>query len=225
MPIRRTKLAKVTDVLFHAVINYGQHCFRTLYFHGMTPQREAKIRQMLHNRQPNLGVVLENVKDQHNIYAVLRSCEAIGVGKVYIIHEMKNLEWYVGRASSGKSLKWIEYELYSDIDTCMAEVTSTYDQILTTHMHKSATPLHETDFTPSTALIFGNEKLGVSEEMMRYATGNFLIPMMGMTQSLNISVACAVTLYEAYRQKKQAGHYDQPGLTEQQINAFIEQYS
>lgn len=191
----------------------------------MTPEREAKIRRMLNHRQPNLGVVLENVKDQHNIFAVLRTCEAIGVGKVHIIHEMKNLEWYVGRATSGKSLKWIEYELYTDVQTCMQEVVATYDQILTTHMKQTATQLHETDLTSSTVLVFGNEKRGVSAEMLRYATGNFIIPMMGITQSLNISVACAVSLYEAFRQKKRAGHYNQPALTEQQINALLTQYS
>ncbi len=188
----------------------------------MTPEREAKIRRMLANRQLNLSVVLENVRDQHNIFAVIRSCEAVGVGKVYVIHEMKSLEWKEGKRTSGKALKWIDYELYPDVESCMAEVTEKHSEILATHMHTSATELHETDLTGSIALVFGNERFGISDSMMAYATGNVHIPMLGMTPSLNVSVACAVTLYEAMRQKRRAGHYNQPHLTEQQINAYLD---
>lgn len=177
---------------------------------------------MLANRQPNLSVVLENVSDQHNIFAAIGSCEAVGVGKVYVIHEMKTLEWKQGKRTSGKALKWIDYELYPDVESCMAEVTEKHADILATHMHASATELHETDLTGSVAIVFGNERYGISNNMMQYATGNIWIPMLGMTPSLNVSVACAVTLYEAMRQKRRAGHYDQPHLTEQQINAYLD---
>ncbi len=72
--------------------------------------------------------------------------------------------------------------------------------------------IYEVDLTQSIALVFGNEHLGVSDEVISLADGNFVIPQQGIIRSLNISVACAVTVYEAYRQKKIAGHYDQPSL-------------
>lgn len=179
---------------------------------------------MLAHRQPNLGVVLENVNDPHNIFAVMRTCEAVGVGKLYIIHTLKNLQWRRGRTTSGKAMKWIDFALYSTIEECMQEVRASYEVILTSDLHSGATDLYDCDLTRSTALVFGNEHHGISLEMRQWADGNFIIPMVGVTPSLNISVACAVTLYEAYRQKKQAGHYDQPALTEQQINATLRQW-
>jgi tRNA (guanosine-2'-O-)-methyltransferase len=87
-----------------------------------------------------------------------------------------------------------------------------YSKILTTHLSSDAIELHQIDFTESIALVFGNEHSGVSDEIRALANGNFIIPQVGIIQSLNISVACAVTLYEAYRQKHVAGHYNKPGL-------------
>ncbi|TAJ63421.1 MAG: RNA methyltransferase, partial [Chitinophagaceae bacterium] len=76
-----------------------------------------------------------------------------------------------------------------------------------THLSTDAVGLYEIDFTQPTALVFGNEHDGVSEEFRNMADGNFVIPQMGIIQSLNISVACAVSIYEAFRQKTVAGHY------------------
>ena len=84
--------------------------------------------------------------------------------------------------------------------------------LLTTHLSSDAIGLHQIDFAQSIALVFGNEHSGVSDEIRAMADGNFIIPQVGIIKSLNISVACAVTLYEAFRQKSLAGHYNQPGL-------------
>ena len=88
---------------------------------------------------------------------------------------------------------------------------------MTTHLSSDAVDLHAIDFTQSIALVFGNEHGGVSEELRGLADGNFIIPQMGIIQSLNISVACAVTIYEAMRQKRNAGHYDQCSLPAEQL--------
>ena len=83
-----------------------------------------------------------------------------------------------------------------------------FDKIYTTHLSKDATGLYELDFTQKVALVFGNEHGGLSEETIALADGNFLIPQVGIIKSLNISVACAVSVYEAFRQKRDAGHYN-----------------
>lgn len=80
------------------------------------------------------------------------------------------------------------------------------------------------DFTESIALVFGNERFGVSDETRALADGNFVIPQCGIIQSLNISVACAITVYEAYRQKEQAGHYKKPSLSTENRNQLLQEW-
>src|ERR1044071_3275422 len=96
-----------------------------------------------------------------------------------------------------------------------------YTRILTTHLSSDARSLHDIDFTGSIALVFGNEHDGVSEEIRAMADGNFIIPQVGIIKSLNISVACAVTLYEAFRQKTLAGHYDKQRLSDVEFNELF----
>lgn len=178
----------------------------------MSPEREKKINNVLDKRQYDLTVVLENVFDPHNISAVLRSCDAVGVYEVYILNTEKPVRKYIGRKSSASAYKWIKIHYYDNLDKCMHEISRKYKNILSSHLENKAQPLYDFDLTESTALLFGNEQVGLSEEICRYANGNFIIPQMGMIQSLNISVACAVSLYEALRQKKLAGHYDSKAL-------------
>ena len=111
--------------------------------------------------------------------------------------------------------------MYSE---CVAQLRKEYSTILTTHLSSEAISLYSIDFTGSIALVFGNEHEGVSEEMRSLADGNFLIPQVGIIQSLNISVACAVSIYEAFRQKNNAGHYQQSFLPEQRKGALMQQW-
>jgi tRNA (guanosine-2'-O-)-methyltransferase len=99
-----------------------------------------------------------------------------------------------------------------------------YSLILTTHLSSESVNLYSIDFLKSTALVFGNEHDGVSEEVRLLADGNFIIPQMGIIQSLNISVACAVSLYEAFRQKSIAGHYRSPSLTEERMSQLMDEW-
>ncbi len=97
--------------------------------------------------------------------------------------------------------------MFANVLECISAVKNKYDSILTTCLSRDAVSLYEVDFTKKTALVFGNEQNGISEELSEFSDGNFAIPQVGMLHSLNISVACAVTLYEAFRQKGDAGHY------------------
>ncbi len=178
----------------------------------MTPEREERLRFVLDRRQNDLTVVLENVEDPHNISAVMRTCDAVGVQDIHVLNTRiaKHKKW--GAKSSSSAAKWLSIHQHSDAADCFAQLRRTYDLILTTHLSSDAVPLHDIDFKGSVALVFGNEHDGVSDEIRGLGDGNFIIPQMGIIRSLNISVACAVSLYEAFRQKSLAGHYGQPHL-------------
>lgn len=178
----------------------------------MTPRRTERIESVLNHRQPDLTVVLENVFDPHNISAVMRTCDAVGIQEIYVLNTKipRHKKW--GARSSSSAAKWLTIHQYEDAVQCFQMLRSKYNRILTTHLSSDAVSLYEIDFTDRIALVFGNEHAGVSEEIRLLSDGNFIIPQVGMIQSLNISVACAVTVYEAMRQKTNAGHYQAPRL-------------
>lgn len=194
----------------------------------VSDERLDKIRQVVANRQFDLTVILERVSDPHNIGAVLRSCDSIGISEVFLINDTIHTDKYgkfVGKTTSSGAWKWIKFNYFTDCKTCVTEVKKRYGRILCTHMSEEADNLYELDLTLSTALVFGNESDGISDEMLSLCDGNFLIPQVGMVQSLNISVACAVSLYEAFRQRSEKGFYSKVLTecpTEQQRNLFVD---
>ena len=173
----------------------------------MTPEREERLKNVLNKRQNDLTVVLENVFDPHNISAVMRTCDATGIQDIYILNTKISRHKKWGARSSSSASKWLTIHQYTDAAACFTELRKSYPLILTTHLSSSAVSLYDIDFTHPVALIFGNEHDGVSPEIRELADGNFVIPQVGMIRSLNISVACAVSLYEAFRQKDSASHY------------------
>ena len=190
----------------------------------MTPERKSRITNVLNHRQNDLTIVLENVFDPHNISAVMRSCDAIGIQEIYVLNTKipRHKKW--GSRSSSSAAKWLTIHQYEDTRECFAALRKNYQHILTTHLSSDAVSLYEIDLTKSTAFVFGNEHAGVSDEFREMADGNFIIPQVGMIQSLNISVACAVSLYEAYRQKAVAGHYNQQKLNSQEYLTLSKQW-
>ncbi len=178
----------------------------------MTPERYDRLTSVLNKRQPDITVVLENVFDPHNISAVMRTCDAVGLQDIYILNTRipRHKKW--GARSSSSAAKWLSIHQYTDAAECFAELRKHYRKIYTTHLSSDAAGLHQLNLAEPVALVFGNEHSGVSEEIIEMADGNFIIPQVGIIRSLNISVACAVTLYEAFRQKSLAGHYDQVKL-------------
>lgn len=167
----------------------------------MTPQREQRIRDVLSRRQKGFTVVLENVWDPHNISAVLRTCDAVGIQDVYIISPPGKKISKLGKKSSASASKWLTFFHFDDVATCFEKLRERYLRIYSTRLEGNSTSLYKLDLTQSVALVFGNEKLGVSNLASALSDGNFIIPQVGMIQSLNISVACAVALYEGYRQR------------------------
>lgn len=173
----------------------------------MTPERRQRLITVLKKRQTDLTVVLENVFDLHNISAVLRTCDAVGIQEVYVLNTKLPPHQRWGYRSSSGAYKWIRVHQFTDLPTCMAAIRKHFDILLASCLNEAAVGLYEIDFTKKTALFFGNEHTGLSDEIQKECDGHFIIPQDGMILSLNISVACAVTVYEAYRQKKMAGHY------------------
>ncbi|PZR22761.1 MAG: RNA methyltransferase [Citrobacter freundii] len=190
----------------------------------MTPERKAKLEAVLSHRQPDITIVLENVFDPHNISAVMRTCDAVGVQDIYILNTKipRHKKW--GSRSSSSAAKWLTIHQFTNLDECVTELRQRYKRILTTHLSTDAVGLHSINFTESIALVFGNEHSGVSEEMLAVADGNFVIPQVGIIRSLNISVACAVTLYEAFRQKNNAGQYAQRRMPDQQFRELMDEW-
>jgi len=174
----------------------------------MTPERNDRLTSVLNKRQPDLTVVLENVFDPHNISAVMRTADAVGLQDIYILNTKIPAHKKWGAKSSSSAAKWLTIHQFTDADECFSALRKRYKKIYTTHLSSDAVGLYELTLTEPVALVFGNEHSGVSEEIIAKADGNFIIPQVGIIKSLNISVACAVTLYEAYRQKNAAGHYD-----------------
>ncbi|GEP92809.1 tRNA (guanosine-2'-O-)-methyltransferase [Chitinophaga terrae (ex Kim and Jung 2007)] len=190
----------------------------------MTPERRERLLTVLQKRQTNLTVVLEDVQDPHNVAAVMRTCDAVGIQDLYIITTLAPRRKKWGHRSSSSAEGWLTIHQFTDPEACVAELRKKYNKIYTTHLATDSVTLYDIDFTDSVALVFGNERTGVSDKVRALADGNFIIPQMGMIRSLNISVACAVSIYEAMRQKSLAGHYDKPSLAPERYNALLEEW-
>jgi tRNA (guanosine-2'-O-)-methyltransferase len=191
----------------------------------MTPEREERLLSVLHKRQNDITVVLENVFDPHNISAVMRTCDAVGIQEIYVLNTKiaRHKKW--GSKSSSSAAKWLTVHQFEDAQECFDALRKNYSKILATHLTSDSADLYEVNFTQKIALVFGNEHEGISEEILPLTDGNFIIPQAGMIRSLNISVACAVTLYEAFRQKRLAGHYNQRKLNETELITLWNEWS
>jgi len=191
----------------------------------MTPERKARINSVLSHRQPDLTVVMENVHDPHNIAAVMRTCDAVGIQDIYVLNTQISQHKSFGKKSSASAASWLTIHEYDNTEECMKALRQRYNKIYATHLGEQAHSLYELQLTEAVALVFGNEHDGVTAECLTYCDGNFIIPQVGMVQSLNISVACAVTLYEAFRQRQIAGYYAGTGrLPIEQYNALANKW-
>ncbi len=178
----------------------------------MTPERLERINAMLNHRQPDLSVCMEGVHKTHNLAAVVRTCDAIGVSDVHAV--WKNEEMQVLGGSAAGSQNWVNVNNYSKTEDAIVALKQQGMQVLVTNLSDTAVDFREIDYTKPTAIILGQEKFGTSEKALELADQDIVIPMVGMVQSLNVSVACSVVLYEAQRQRDLAGMYNTPTISE-----------
>ena len=190
-----------------------------------TERRQARIRSVLARRQPDLTVVLENVHDPHTVSAILRSCDGVGVMRAHAVYSTEEPPpGAFARQTSASAAKWVEVEQHGSLAECYRLLREEGFSILTTSIGPESRSLYDWDLRQPIALVLGNEMRGVSAEARNMADGAIQIPMAGMVQSLNVSVACAVCLYEAFRQRTAAGDYEYPKLDPDRLRALEEDW-
>lgn len=190
-----------------------------------TGRRVERIDEVLRRRQPDLTVVLENVHDPHNIAAVLRSCDAVGAMAVHFTRDPTTKPHKkFSRRASGSAAKWIEMQEHESIVECYSLLRREGFTIVATGGGPGAIEMKCVSFTGAVAIVLGNEMQGLTDIALAGADTIVTIPMVGMIRSLNISVACAVLLYEAFRQRSGAGLYDDPRLSSDELERLAESW-
>jgi tRNA (guanosine-2'-O-)-methyltransferase len=181
----------------------------------MSPERYRKLRTTLERRQPDLTVLMDDVHKDHNLSAVMRTADAVGIMKIHAVSPGGAVPRY--HMMSGGSRKWVRTQSHPDIGTAVSRLREDGHAIVAAHLTDQAQDFRAIDFTRPTALLLGNELSGVSQKGADLADEHAVIPMQGMVASLNVSVAAALFLYEAQRQRQDAGLYDRPRLDEEFI--------
>ena len=179
----------------------------------VTEKRLNTIERVVKQRQLDLTVVIENIHDPHNVGAIFRSADAVGIEEVQLLYTKEKLPKLHPKVTASGG-KWVKQRPYDDPAKLTADLKSRGFTLYTTHLSRDAISIHDVDWTKPSAIILGNENRGVSSDMTEHADHNILIPMFGMVESLNVSVATAVILFEACRQRYAAGQYPNDQLSE-----------
>ena len=186
-------------------------------------RRLARLETVLRHRQPDMTVVMENIHDPHNVSAMLRSCDAAGVLEAQLLY---NIDAFpkIGKKSSASAGKWVERRKFKSVTDCYAKLRSEGFVIYATRLDERAQSLYDLDLTRKVAFVFGNEHRGVSDEAAEKADEIIQIPMLGMIQSLNVSVACAIVLYETLRQRLKKGDYANPKFRKEEFERLLDEW-
>ncbi len=188
-----------------------------------TTRRMKKMAGVLKNRQPDLTVVCENIHDPHNVSAILRSCDAVGVETVHLLYSSGEFP-EMGKKSSASAKKWVDVGFFSSCREARSLLKAQGFTIYATCLNEQAQSIYDVDWTAPAAIMVGNEHNGVSAEALEIADALIFIPMFGMIQSLNVSVATAVILYEACRQRMIKGMYPHPLTSPEKLVAMLEKW-
>lgn len=186
-------------------------------------RRLNKILSTLKQRQFDLRVVLENIHDPHNVSAIFRTCDAVGVPKISLIYTIEEFP-KIGKKSSASAFKWVEKEKYKSIESCYSELRKNGFKIYASSISEDSKIIYELDLSQKVAIVLGNEHRGVSNEASQLADERIMIPMFGMVQSLNVSVAAAIILYEAARQRMMKGKYEVSQISDDELDELVEQW-
>ncbi|GAB3379138.1 tRNA (guanosine(18)-2'-O)-methyltransferase TrmH [Spongiibacter taiwanensis] len=168
------------------------------------------MRAVLDRRQPDLSLITDNVHKGRNLSAVIRNADAAGVSTLHCVLEEREYRAFRGTAMG--SQQWVEVRRHPDISGAIARLQAEGVQVLAAHLSEVSVDYREVDYTRPTAILLGAEKRGVSSEALALADAHITIPMVGMVQSYNVSVASGILLAEAQYQRQKAGMYDQRRL-------------
>lgn len=172
----------------------------------MTPERARRIRDTLDRRQPDLRVVTDSVHKGHNLSAIVRSCDAFGVLWLHAVVADRDFRTF--RSTAMGSQRWVEIRRHAEISEAVEAVRGDGLQVVCAHLDAHAVDYRDIDYTRPTAILMGAEKQGPSETAVAMADATITIPMVGMVESFNVSVATAIILAEAQRQRAAVGFYD-----------------
>ena len=165
----------------------------------MTPERFQKIKKILKKREKDLTLILDNVNKPHNLAAILRTCDGIGIGRIHA--KSKNEKIGLNLKAASGSNQWIKVEIYNQLVNLYRKLQKDNFNIFVANNSDSAVDFRDVDYTKPSAIVMGAELDGISKQTLNYATKEIKIPLNGMVESLNVSVACAVILFEAKRQR------------------------
>jgi tRNA (guanosine-2'-O-)-methyltransferase len=172
----------------------------------VTTARYSKIIEVLNHRQPDLAVVTDSVLKGQNLSAIIRTCDAVGVMELHSVSDNAFFGAHTGTTVGAH--KWVKTSLRKKITEPLEDFKKTGYQIVAADVCATSKDYREVDFTKPTALVLGAELEGISDAAQPYIDQSITIPMMGMVESFNVSVAGAIILSEARRQREQVGLYD-----------------
>lgn len=186
-----------------------------------TTERLAKLKRAASLRQKNVVLVIEDIHDPHNAQAIMRTADAFGIQNVHFIFETEKRynPKRVGKSSSSSAMKWLDYTIWNSTKECLAALKKQKFHLVGTALHERSVPVSRAKLTtPKIALLVGNEHRGLSEEALKRADQLITIPMRGMVQSLNVSVAAAIVIAETTRQRTKIKN---KSLTKKEQDALI----
>ena len=189
----------------------------------MTAERFARLVEVLNLRQPDLTVVSDSVHKGQNLSAIVRTCDAVGIMDVH-----SALDEATFRAHTGTTMgthKWVETHVYQNISDPLTRLQNEGYQIVAADTAGDTVDYREVDFTQPTALLLGAEKYGISDTAAPFIDKRITVPMLGMVESFNVSVACAIILAEARGQREKAGFYQQRRLDNSRYQQLLFEWS
>ena len=189
----------------------------------MTPERFTKIKEVLRKRQIDLTVIMDNIHKPHNFNAIVRTCDAVGIQDVQFIPVEKGyrqLNYY-----AKGSQKWVEAHKFDKFPTIATKLQDNGYQLLAAHFSDEAIDYRDVDYTKPTAIVMGTELKGISDETAQIVDKHITVPMHGMVASLNVSVASAVILFEAQKQRMAAGMYENRSMPDERYTKLLFEWS
>ncbi len=185
-----------------------------------TKERIQKVERVLSLRQPDLRIVLEEVTNTHNASAVVRTCDAAGILYLDIISSTGE-QFPVNEAISTRAEKWLHFTNYRSTGKCLSLLKQKGFKIAATCLAEESIPYTAIDYAQPLAVVFGNESEGISEEARNMADYIIKIPMLGMAQSLNLSVSVGIILYEALKQRMDKDFHKEKRLSPKEFKTFM----
>ena len=185
----------------------------------MTPERLERIKKVLANRQLDLTVLLDHVHKHRNHAAILRTCDAVGIQQMHVVVDESEHRPFRGTAMG--SQQWVDVCKHVSMEAAVRTVQKKDMQVIVANISEKALPYSEIDYCQPTALIMGAEKKGASDNALELADAEVFVPMLGMVESYNVSVAAAIILNEARQQREKNNYLKSSQLSGAEYQTYL----